>query len=776
MNDTLPPDADPHSERNLACRPEFDCDRPPASLDSDEAALQRQSSPLSAYLHALRRRWFLASSLGFICAVCAAAAVWLLNGGRYTAMTQFRVAASLEARVFDDRGAIRRDDFEIYKKSQEQYVKSDYVLIAALRNEEIKSLPIVRQQNDPVRWLAENVKVAFPGDAEIMIIGLTTDSPESAALLAASVAKAYLDDVVNQERTRQTSHYQDIQSELTKKKAALEDTRARLQVLIKELGPVDPQALSNEQRFAQEAWQAMRRELITAQNEVGRLTAELQQKQAQLQLSSEASGDAALAVVTDLELESELARDLIYGDLRGRHQNTQEQIDNILELGKANGQSQLLQQHREDLTKIRQQMDDRRTEIVAELRRHKLILLAGDVSKLEAEMTAKKAYLERCIQDEGKYRREVKDRSESSVVVEGLQRDIDALQNDIIKPMERQAYELQVELGRPSRVTLDTRVDTELTDQANPKDTLTIQRLAKAIRPRSPDASRRMQKAAGGGMAAFLLAVGVVLYFEVRSRRVNSSLDVSQTLGLPVIGAIPLIPLAAITRAGGNSARYRRWRTLLSESMRNVMVRLLHEAQSGQSQVVMVSSAAAGEGKSTIATNLAVATARAGYRTLLVDFDLRRPTLGELFDLPASPGVSEILRHESELDDCINNAYTDDLWVLTSGRWSPYHVSVLANGDTELLFSELRERYQFIIVDGSPILGVAESQLLCRHADTVLLSVLRDVSSGPKILAACETLAAFGVRSLYAVVTGAANSDYGYYYGGYAYSHEEADA
>ena len=111
--------------------------------------------------------------------------------------------------------------------------------------------------------------------------------------------------------------------------------------------------------------------------------------------------------------------------------------------------------------------------------------------------------------------------------------------------------------------------------------------------------------------------------------------------------------------------------------------------------------------------------------------------------------------------------HAENLSILTAGRWSPNRVSVLANGDTEKLFDTLRQRYQFVIVDGSPILGVAETQLLCRHADTVLLSVLRDVSSAPKITAACETLSAFGVRSLYAVVTGASNSDHAYYYAGY---------
>jgi succinoglycan biosynthesis transport protein ExoP len=775
MNNKLPLDPDPQPDRSLVSRTDSISERLPSSLDSEDGALQRHSAPLSSYLHALRRRWFVALSLGLICAAGAAVAVWVWNNDRYTAMMQFRVAAFQESLVFDDFRTAGRDNYEIYKNSQQQYIKSDYVLIAALRDDNVRKLPIVQRQDDPVRWLAKNVEVAFPGNGEVMIISLTTNDPTAAGLLVAAVSKAYLDEVVNQELKRQRDRSSDLQTQLIENKSLLDGKLTELQKLIKDLGPVDSQTLSNEQRLAQDLWTAVRRELILAQNDVTRLQAALELKKGAHQRAMEASGEAAVSLVTELDLESELARDPLFNDLKLRERDAQERMADVRKLGTPNRQAQIAQQHTEDLKKIEQQMSDRRQEVVAELRRRAMIYLNAEVAQLENELATQSKLVQRYADDEAKYRKDVREFGGSSLAVEGLQRDIDSLENVVIKPMEKQVRELKVELGRPSRVTRITRVKSDTPDLWTPDEKLTVRELADAVQPRSPDPNSQISKSTAAGFAALGLVVGGILYIEVRGKRVNSSLDVSQILGLQVIGAIPLIPTAAITRAGGNSARYRRWRTLLNESMRGVMVRLLHEARAGQSQVVMVSSASAGEGKSTLATNLAVAMARAGYRTLLVDFDLRRPTLGDLFDLPPAPGVSEVLRNEAELDDSINIVHTDNLSVLTAGHWSPYHVSVLANGDTELFFGELRERYQFIIVDGSPILGVAEAQLLCRHADTVLLSILRDVSSGPKILAACETLSAFGVRSLYAVVTGTANSDYAYYYGGYAYQREEEE-
>jgi succinoglycan biosynthesis transport protein ExoP len=276
-----------------------------------------------------------------------------------------------------------------------------------------------------------------------------------------------------------------------------------------------------------------------------------------------------------------------------------------------------------------------------------------------------------------------------------------------------------------------------------------------------------LEKSVAGGVATFGMVVFGILFLDLRSRRVNSSMDVSQSLGLSVIGAVPMIPSRAIRKAHGGSRRYHRYRTLMAEAMRGVMVRLLHDTPPGQSRVIFVSSASSGEGKSTLATNLGVAMARAGYRTLLVDSDLRRPDIDKLFDLPDGPGLGDILRRRATVDESINEIDTKNLDVMPAGRWSPHDVSLLANGATEQLFADLRERYQYVIVDSAPILGVAESQLLCRHADTVLMSIFRDVSSEPEIMAACETLANFGVRSVCAVVTGSSAVDYKHYYSGY---------
>ena len=161
----------------------------------------------------------------------------------------------------------------------------------------------------------------------------------------------------------------------------------------------------------------------------------------------------------------------------------------------------------------------------------------------------------------------------------------------------------------------------------------------------------------------------------------------------------------------------------------------------------MVSSATGGEGKTTLATQLALSLARTGRRTVLVDFDLRRPSFDEMFGVPLSPGVSEVLRHESDVADLVHPVAADNLAVVTAGRWDRQALASLSNGSVDALFKQLREDFDFVVVDTSPILPVADARFVSQYVDTVVLSVFRDVSEAPKIQAACDILAAFGVHS-----------------------------
>ena len=117
------------------------------------------------------------------------------------------------------------------------------------------------------------------------------------------------------------------------------------------------------------------------------------------------------------------------------------------------------------------------------------------------------------------------------------------------------------------------------------------------------------------------------------------------------------------------------------------------------------------------------------------------------------PGVCEALRGHGEITQMVQPTDTEFFSVVTAGSWNRQVLPALANGSIAPLLKQLRESFDFVIIDSSPLLPIVDARLLCQHVDSVLLSVLRDVSEGDKVLAAQEMLDAFGVAHVDAVVT-----------------------
>jgi capsular exopolysaccharide synthesis family protein len=168
----------------------------------------------------------------------------------------------------------------------------------------------------------------------------------------------------------------------------------------------------------------------------------------------------------------------------------------------------------------------------------------------------------------------------------------------------------------------------------------------------------------------------------------------------------------------------------------------------------MVTSAAEGEGKTTLASHLAGSLARAGRKTLLIDADLRQPAVHQLFETPLQPGFSEVLLGEVEVADSIQATTIDGLSIIAAGQWDREVIQSLARGGMEGVFDKLREEFDFIIVDSHPVLAATDALLIGQHVDAVLLSVLKQVSQMPRVYTACHRLTALNIRVLGAVVNG----------------------
>ena len=262
-------------------------------------------------------------------------------------------------------------------------------------------------------------------------------------------------------------------------------------------------------------------------------------------------------------------------------------------------------------------------------------------------------------------------------------------------------------------------------------------------------------------LAAIAAPVGVILFvcmgvawLDVRQRRVRSAGEVATGLGIRVVGAVPGVPHLERRLVGPNGETELEGHPVL-DSFDSIRTQLLRDDGAESARVLLVTSAASGEGKTTLAGHLAGSLARAGRKTLLIDGDLRRPSVHQLLELPQQPGLSEVLLGEVEAADAVQNTAQDGLAVVTAGQWDREVMQALSRDGLEGIFEKLREEFDFIIVDSHPVLTATDSLLIGQHCDAVILSVLRDVSRTPQVYAASQKMTALGIRVLGAVVNGA---------------------
>ncbi len=695
---------------------------PPASLN------------LSMYLHGLRRHWVLATAVGLLCGVAAAAAVYFGYGLEYRYSALVRVAADPDIMVFRTmagRTSSQRS-YDLLKSTQMQVIKGDDVLVVALARKvkppdelekPVAQLGILKEERDQVGWLKDEIQVTTD-DSEFIMVSLTGSNAWEVTEVVKTVVDVYKEkhvDKVAQDKRERLEKLKDTYREESEERRKL---RNQLKNFAVQMDTSESEVLSVKQKHQLMRYAEYQRERTKLQFAWRTATGELQAQRAVLAgLENE--------VISDVEVDAIARKDRICLDLQSR-MSLQLMDAGYQKDVATNGKSAYAKRFQEDYDRTLMQLNEQREFLREQIRGLRYVEIERDIREKDVNAKILAEHVASISKELDAEKEEVEHIGRTSIDIETYQievKELDAVLSSIAA--ERDA--LNVELEADPRIRI----------------------MPFAGKPQTPEnAPVRATLIVLAGLAGLCIpAIGIALW-DARAKRINSSLDVSKKLGLTVLGSVPMIPASVIRRLGSPSRRNQTWQMRLTESIDGIAARLLRKAALEQTRVVLVSSAVGNEGKTTLATQLAMSLARSGRNTLLVDFDLRRPAFDEVFGLPLEPGVSEVLRREADLDGLAHVTGTDNLSVLTAGRWDRHALAALANGAAGSMFERLRAEYEFIVVDASPVLPVADTRFISQHVDTVVLSVFRDVSQLPKVEAACEILEAFGVDSLEAVVTG----------------------
>ncbi len=209
---------------------------------------------------------------------------------------------------------------------------------------------------------------------------------------------------------------------------------------------------------------------------------------------------------------------------------------------------------------------------------------------------------------------------------------------------------------------------------------------------------------------------------------------------------------------------------MFEESIDSLRTGLLLSNEDHNIQVLAVASAVSGEGKTSIASQLAVSMARSnGQPVLLIDGDMRAPDMHQIFGIPLSPGLSDVLSETVSLEEAINRSWSENLHLLPAGLLDRSPHMLLGTTAFELLLDDVRLSYRYIVIDTPPILGASESLVIAKHSDSTLVCAMRDYSREHHVRLAHRRLQATGAETIGTVLNGVPVRSYGYRYGNYGY-------
>jgi capsular exopolysaccharide synthesis family protein len=273
--------------------------------------------------------------------------------------------------------------------------------------------------------------------------------------------------------------------------------------------------------------------------------------------------------------------------------------------------------------------------------------------------------------------------------------------------------------------------------------------------PRQPRAKGLGRTVAAALAAGLALGLAAAFVMDRLDTRVRSAADLQASLGVRSLGSVPVFPerhrhpstaLVTVHAPGGPEAdAFRRLRTSV----------LLAVRESG-ARTVAITSSVADEGKTTVAANLAVAMAQGGRRVLLVSADLRRGGIDELFELPPTPGLTDVLQGHATLDEVERKV--GDLTVIARGSPVDNPTDLLGSETTADAVEALAHGFDLVIFDTPPVLAVADVLVLAPRLDTTLLVVSLSQASTAQVAEATTELTLAGATVLGAALNNDADS------------------
>jgi len=364
------------------------------------------------------------------------------------------------------------------------------------------------------------------------------------------------------------------------------------------------------------------------------------------------------------------------------------------------------------------------------------------VDSIKNEWVMAKAKEDSLKQQLDQQKQRASDQNKTGIYYDALKREVDS---------NKQLFDTLLQRAKETGVTSEFKGSSiEIVDKAEmPRD------------PVYPKTSRDLMVGFMGGCAlALVLAFG----FEYMDSRLRTPDEITQHLQLPFLGIVPTVPM---DEDGGTPLITSGAPATFAEAIRAIRTAVIFSSAAEGARSVLITSTAPHEGKTLVSSNIACALAQSDQRTLIVDGDMRRPRVHEVFKCPQEPGLSNVLVGTSELHEAVRATGVPNLYILPAGHMPPNPAELLGSQKYTELLNDLRHQFDWIIVDAPPVMAVTDACVIAHQSTGVLFVVGAEMTARRTATFALDQLRAAKAHFIGAVLNRADVQRHAYYYAPY---------
>lgn len=692
-------------------------------------------------LRSCKRWWKVATPLGLLCAfICAVAMTY-----QYVPLYRSSAWLRVEEIYIVFGNAERSSGSKTFMQTQIQLIHSPLVLEQVLARPDIAQIADIAEDPTPVSLLSRRINVNAGNNSELFIIDYLGPNAEDSAKVANAVVEAYF-----------RMHTQDEAQRSTRVVELLEDERARRMVVIQQLR--DQLKEIKIRTFGKEGDDQVSADestlVVPLAQLHGRITAkEVEQEllKAQCKAFEEKLATAEITV-NEESIESEVQTDEEVKQIQSEIKAERETMNRYLSSLARGAQDPRYQQMAQHVLELERSRNEKLDVLREKVRTKRIDEEKGrrfeNLAKAQTRIAQNQLEIDLLREKYFKQREEVNKKAGMNLELSFKHSEL-RREESVVDMISGRIMRLRTEMTAPAKVTL----------------------LRKAEPSSQPDRPFPTNKVVLYAFVCSLIPFGLAVLWEKVICRVDGPQQLWQA-DLTVVGEVARLPVSSrfSTRPSSSVGRDV---SLFEESIDSLRTCLVLSEHGAESRVLVVTSAVSGEGKTSVASQLAVSIARAsGEPTLLIDADMRSPDVHNVFDVPNEPGLAQVLSHECTIDEAIITSWSNYVHIMPAGvlRTSPH--KLLGDGAIKNFMAEVSSRYKHVIIDTSPILSASESLVLAKAADATLLCAMRDVSRVDQVQKAYERLLNIGARPLGTVLNGVPTNRYAYLYGVYAYARD----